>query len=62
MTRRTASWYYKPAPTFADAVALVRSNLWMASHSFSTSPPDPDRQEVPADLHARLVDAIAYAA
>ena len=60
--RRTAAWYAKPAPTFADAVALVRRNLWMASHSFSMSPPDADGEKVPVDLHARLVDAMAYAA
>ena len=37
MPCRTAAWYAKPAPTFIDAVALVRRHLWMASESFSTS-------------------------
>ena len=41
MTHRTAGWYAKPAPTFIDAVALVRRHLWMATESFSTSRPEP---------------------
>ena len=40
ITQRTAAWYIKPAPTFVNAIALVRRHLWMASHSFSTSVPD----------------------
>ncbi len=39
ITQRTAAWYIKPAPTFVNAIALVRRHLWMASHSFPTSVP-----------------------
>ena len=38
--QRTAAWYAKPTPTFVDAIALVRRYLWIASLSFSTSPPE----------------------
>ena len=47
ITQRTAAWYIKPAPTFVDAIALVRRHLWMASHSFSTSVPDDGRERPP---------------
>ena len=46
MTQRTAAWYDKPTPTFVDAIALVRRHLWIASHSFSASSPDPDDEKV----------------
>ncbi len=60
--QRTAAWYAKPAPTFVDAIALVRRHLWLASDSFSTSPPGDDREkDVPA-LYSRLIDSLAYAA
>jgi hypothetical protein len=32
---RTAAWYEKQAPTFADAIAIVRRCLWSSCH-FST--------------------------
>ena len=35
MTQRRAAWYDKPLPTFVDAIALVRRQLWLASESFS---------------------------
>jgi hypothetical protein len=28
----TAAWYYKPEPTFADCLALVRRHLWRARY------------------------------
>ena len=37
---RTAAWYAKPAPTFADAIALMRRHLWLASGGFSLSARD----------------------
>ncbi len=60
--QRTAAWYAKPTPTFVDAIALVRRYLWIASLSFSTSPPEDDIEKVPAKLYARLIDSLAYAA
>ena len=62
ITQRTAAWYIKPVPTFVDAIALVRRHLWMASHSFSTSAPDDDREKDLPELYARLIDSLAYAA
>ena len=41
MTQRRAAWYDKPSPTFVDAIALVRRQLWLASESFSLSVADP---------------------
>ena len=41
LTQRQAAWYDKPAPTFVDAIALLRRHLWIASEGFSTSPPHP---------------------
>ena len=62
LTHRQAAWYAKPAPTFVDAIALLRRHLWIASEGFSTSPPHPDGEKVPASLYARLLDSLAYAA
>lgn len=62
MAQRTAAWYAKPAPTFIDAIALVRRHLWLASESFSMSPPRLDNEKVPTAFYARLIDSLAYAA
>src|ERR671926_593796 len=47
-------WYVKQAPTFSDALALVRRELWTAQ-VFAISPPDRTAQNVPADLLNRLM-------
>lgn len=60
--QRTAAWYAKPAPTFVDAIALVRRHLWIATESFSTSAPDDDRAKPLPKLYARLIDSLSYAA
>ena len=62
MTQRRAAWYDKPSPTFVDAIALVRRDLWLASEGFSLSVADPDTQELPVALYHRMVDSLAYAA
>ena len=36
-TPRTDSWYAKTEPTFIDAIALVRRQLWLGSETLSTS-------------------------
>ena len=59
---RTAAWYAKPLPTFADAIALVRRDLWQASGSFSMSDREPDITKVPTPLFNRLIGSLAYAA
>ncbi len=61
-TQRTAAWYAKPAPTFVDAIALVRRCLWLASEGFSLPPTEPDIEKDPAALYHRLIDSLAYAA
>lgn len=47
-------WYPKPLPTFSDALALIRRELW-AAQVFAVSPPDRTVQNVPADLLDRLL-------
>jgi hypothetical protein len=58
---RTAAWYAKPAPTFSDAIALVRRSLWLSS-TFSTPPRIPLVHKVPPWLIERLLDTLCYAA
>jgi hypothetical protein len=61
MPVRTAAWYTKELPTFADAIALVRRCLWSNCH-FSTSSRRSDVLKVPRSLLERLTDAVCYAA
>jgi DDE superfamily endonuclease len=58
---RTAAWYKKQKPTFADAIAIVRRCLWSSCH-FSTSGRNRDVVKVPRVLLERLTDAVCYAA
>jgi hypothetical protein len=60
LTTRTAAWYPKPLPTFADALALVRSHLW-AHLTFQLSPDEPDMVKVPRVLLERFNDLLCYA-
>lgn len=58
---RWAAWYQKRLPTFCDALAAVRRDLWASAYSsYSTS--DTDRDQIPDPLLQRLTDALAYAA
>ena len=59
---RTAAWYAKPDPTFADAISLMRRHLWIASGGSSLSARDSDSEKAPASLYDRLIDTLAYAA
>ena len=61
MAVRTAAWYEKELPTFADAMALVRRCLWSSCH-FSTSSQKRDVLKVPRSLLERLTDTVSYAA
>jgi hypothetical protein len=47
-------WYPKPLPTFGDALALVRRDLWTAQ-AFAISPDDRTSRKIPADLLDRLL-------
>jgi DDE superfamily endonuclease len=58
---RQAAWYHKAHPTFSDALALVRKELW-AQASFYGSSREVDMVKVPRALVERLTDAVCYAA
>ena len=59
--RRQAAWYYKRDPTFADALAVVRKELW-AHETFHGSPAQSDTTKVPRAYVERLTEAVCYAA
>jgi hypothetical protein len=56
-----AAWYRKSRPTFSDALALVRKELW-AQATFSESPADTDTIKVPREFVEHLTDTLCYAA
>jgi DDE superfamily endonuclease len=56
-----AAWYIKETPTFADALALVRSHLWQHAH-FSLSQKDYDLVQIPRPLFECLTETLCYAA
>jgi hypothetical protein len=58
---RRAAWYPKPLPTFSDALALTRRELW-GHLAFCMSARDPDMVEIPRAFVDRLTDALCYAA
>jgi hypothetical protein len=58
---RTAAWYQKEQPTFSDAIAWVRRDLWSQEH-FSMSGSQPEVIKIPRSLFERLTDAVCYAA
>ena len=58
---RHAAWYHKATPTFIDALALVRRQLW-GHMLFCTSSASYDVVEVPQVLVERFTDALCYAA
>lgn len=58
---RTAAWYPKPRPTFADAIALVRPELWPCV-ALSTSPVAPQIAKIPRHLLHHLAEIFCYAA
>ncbi len=58
---RTAAWYAKPLPTFSDAIAAVRRELWPGAGSFCMSPARPDMTKIPRALLDRLLNTVCYA-
>jgi DDE superfamily endonuclease len=58
---RRASWYRKSHPTFSDALALVRKELW-ANSTFCGSSREAETVKVSRDFVERLTDAVCYAA
>jgi hypothetical protein len=61
-TFRRAAWYQKAHPTFADALALVRKELWALEETFHGSTSATDTIKVPRDFVERLTEAVCYAA
>jgi hypothetical protein len=62
MVVRRAAWYEKTHPTFSDALALVRKELWAQEQTFYGSPAQTDMVKVPRVFMERLTDAVCYAA
>jgi hypothetical protein len=58
---RQAAWYPKTLPTFVDALALLRRELW-AHQAFSRSGPAPDLIQVPRHFVEHLTETLCYAA
>ena len=61
-TVRRAAWYEKQRPTFSDALALVRKELWAREATFYGSLAETETVKVPRALMERLTDAVCYAA
>ena len=59
---RQSAWYTKALPTFSDALALVRYQLWLALPTFQTSGGNPDLIKVSSPFLASLVETLCYAA
>jgi hypothetical protein len=60
-TIRQAAWYPKARPTFADALAWCRHDLW-AHRAFSLSGAELDLIKVPRQFLAHLTETLCYAA
>ena len=58
---RQAAWYHKAHLTFADALALVRKELW-AQETFCALPANTERKKIPKAFMEGLTDALCYAA
>lgn len=58
---RSNAWYSKPAPTFSDALAFVRQQLWRQT-SFPIDPAITHSGNIPPPLLALWEDVLCYAA
>lgn len=58
---RTATWYEKARPTFSDALAVTRRELWRSCH-FSLSAFTEEMVKLPRSVFERLTDTVCYAA
>lgn len=56
---RQTSWYTKSLPTFSDAIALVRRQIWL-HWGFGMSSSEPDILIFQSDLLNRLLEAVCY--
>ena len=58
MAPRTAAWYDKTSPSFADAIALVRRHLWVQQGTFMPSEREHESIKVPRLLYHRMLDTL----
>jgi hypothetical protein len=58
---REAGWYRKSHPTFADALAVVRRELWW-HQTFQPCAHADDVVKLPRQVLERLTDTLCYAA
>jgi hypothetical protein len=58
---RQSAWYEKSLPTFSDALAAVRRELWSREHS-AISQTEAETLKIPRTAWERLTDMLAYAA
>nr|MDQ2897765.1 hypothetical protein [Actinomycetota bacterium] len=58
---RQAAWYRKRAPTFADAFALVRREIWV-HETFRLSSEEAEMVQVPRVLLERFTETLCYVA
>jgi hypothetical protein len=56
---RQTAWYAKPLPTFSDALALVRDQLWRHLY-FQPSLPQHDTLKIPLSVWLPMADAFGY--
>lgn len=59
---RRAAWYSKPYPTFSDALALVRRELWAQEKTFCSSAREADMVKVPRAFVEHLTETLCYTA
>jgi hypothetical protein len=60
--QRRAACYHKAHPTFADALGLVRKELWAQEQTFYGSSAQSNMVKVPRVFIERLTEAVCYAA
>ena len=58
---RTAAWYRKSYPTFSDAIAAVRREIWR-HHNYCMSRTGAESIKIPRTIWERMANALAYAA
>jgi DDE superfamily endonuclease len=56
---RQAAWYHKTQPTFSDALALVRRQIWQHECFPGVALPS-DHSKIPATVQNRLLSALCY--
>lgn len=56
---RQAAWYHKSQPTFSDALALVRRQIWQQA-CFEMADSGRDSPNLSARIQDRLLSALCY--